>query len=188
MAWRFVRARHFRKGRSSAVRLVVVHTMEAPETPSTAETVAAWFARTDRPVSAHFCVDEDSVVQCVRVADTAYAAPGANHDGVQIELAGRAAQDEHQWRDASSDRTLTIAACVAAELIVGLRFFGASIPVVRLSAEEVAAGRPGLCGHVEVSRAYGRSQHWDPGPAFPWEDFLARTAWWLPRIDRIDWI
>ena len=40
-----------------------------------------------------------------------------------------------------------------------------------LVADDLVAGRRGITGHVEVSRAY-RSDHWDPGPGFPIERFL----------------
>jgi hypothetical protein len=32
-----------------------------------------------------------------------------------------------------------------------------------------------LTGHVEVSRAFGKSDHWDPGDGFPVESFVDRV-------------
>ena len=46
------------------------------------------------------------------------------------------------------------------------------IPVRWLSADDLLVGRRGVTGHAEVSKAYGKSDHWDPGPAFPVERFL----------------
>jgi hypothetical protein len=46
------------------------------------------------------------------------------------------------------------------------------IPVRWLVASDLLAGRHGITGHVEVSKAYGKSDHWDPGPGFPVERFL----------------
>ena len=37
------------------------------------------------------------------------------------------------------------------------------------------AGRRGLTGHAEVSRAFGQSDHWDPGDGFPVEAFVDRV-------------
>jgi N-acetyl-anhydromuramyl-L-alanine amidase AmpD len=31
----------------------------------------------------------------------------------------------------------------------------------------------GICGHVEVSQAFHLSTHTDPGPNFPWSQFMA---------------
>lgn len=40
--------------------------MEAPEKSTTAEAVARYFATTATPASAHYNVDDDSIVQSVR--------------------------------------------------------------------------------------------------------------------------
>jgi hypothetical protein len=44
-----------------------------------------------------------------------------------------------------------------------------------LVAGDLVAGRRGITGHSEVSAAYGKSDHWDPGPGFPVERFLDRV-------------
>jgi hypothetical protein len=54
------------------------------------------------------------------------------------------------------------------------------IPVVRLRADEVLEGRSGFTGHHEISLAYRTSTHTDPGPAFPWGDYLALVRGVLP--------
>ena len=46
------------------------------------------------------------------------------------------------------------------------------IPVRWLRAVGLRRHLPGITGHVEVSKAFGRSDHWDPGPDFPVERFL----------------
>ena len=45
----FVQARNYTRGRSNAIDLLVIHTMEAPEKPTTAENVANWFAGSSAP-------------------------------------------------------------------------------------------------------------------------------------------
>ena len=90
---------HYYEGRQRALRLIVIHTMEAPETPTTAENIAAYFASGNVVASAHACVDQDSLVICLPMSDTAFAAPGANADGYQVEHAGYAAQDDAGWAD-----------------------------------------------------------------------------------------
>jgi hypothetical protein len=42
-------------------------------------------------------------------------------------------------------------------------------------AGDLLAGRRGITGHSEVSAAYGRTDHWDPGPGFPVDGFLDRV-------------
>jgi N-acetyl-anhydromuramyl-L-alanine amidase AmpD len=145
--------------------------MEAPEKGDTAEAVARYFATLDRKASAHYCCDRDSVIQSVRTKDVAYAAPGANHDGVHIELAGYARQTVEEWADDYSKAMLQLAAQLCAKVLCG-KF---TIPIVYLSAEMMRA-KPdsrGFTTHAEVSKAFHKSTHTDPGKAFPIVDFLA---------------
>ncbi len=150
------------------VDLVVIHTMEAPERGDTAEAVARWFSRADSQVAAHYCVDANSIVQCVREEDIAWHARGGNTSSIGIELAGYARQDDAGWDDDYTRSLLTLAASLSADVCRRHR-----VPVRRLGVTAVRAGRRGLTGHNEVSLAFKRSDHWDPGPAFPWETFLA---------------
>jgi len=162
-----VPARWFHKGRPSPIRLIVIHDMEAPEGPLTAENCANYFATTTRKASAHVCVDNNSAVRCVADGDTAWAAPGANSDGLQLEIAGYMRQTRTQWLDPYSKAALKQAAIVAVGWCVKY-----GIPVRRLIGNQLRAGVPGICGHVDVSTAYRQSDHTDPGPGFPWDIFL----------------
>lgn len=151
------------------VEVIVIHTMEAPITKATAENVASWFGGPQAPrASAHYCVDLDSVVQCVREEHTAWHAPGANSNGIGIELAGRAAMKAADWEKPDALSTLRFAAVLCAE--IAARY---DIPIVKLTKEQLKAGNvKGFAGHVDVSKAFGKSDHWDPGPDFPWGAFL----------------
>lgn len=164
----FVQARNYTPSVRTGVTVVVLHSMEAVEKPTTAEAVAAWFAGPSAPkASAHFCIDADSTVQCVHLRDVAWAAPGANANGVHVELAGYAKQTEAQWLDDYGMNMLSRAAALVADLC--RRF---SIPVEKLSVAELKAGKRGICAHHDVSLAFQKSTHTDPGRAFPWSRFL----------------
>ena len=150
------------------IDLVVVHTMEIAERAGAAETVARWFARPEAEVSAHYCVDADSVVQCVREEDIAWHARGGNERSIGIELAGRAGQGAPGWDDEYSRSVLERGAAVVAD-VCGRH----EIPVRWVRAPGLLKGQRGVTGHADVSRAFHRSDHWDPGPAFPVARFLA---------------
>lgn len=167
--YRFVQARNYTKGRTSTIRLIVIHTMEAPIGTKTAENVASWFNGPAAPkASAHYCVDVDSIVQCVQDTDVAWHAPGANAQGIGIELAGKAGMAADDWAKPDAQAVLHNAAVLCAELCAKY-----SIPLVHLGPADVTIiGASGLTGHVDVSKGFGKSDHWDPGPGFPWTDFL----------------
>lgn len=50
-----------------------------------------------------------------------------------------------------------------------------NIPVRRLTDAEVRAGKKGFIDHHTCSRVFGRTNHWDVGPNFPWDVFLAKV-------------
>ncbi|HSV33746.1 MAG TPA: hypothetical protein VLH87_06445 [Pyrinomonadaceae bacterium] len=65
--WPFVPAKSSRAvpGGKRLVRLIVIHSMEAPEKGDTAEEIAKFFQNPPKPASAHLCIDNNSIVQCV---------------------------------------------------------------------------------------------------------------------------
>ena len=172
----FVQARYYSPSypHEREIRSVVIHTMECLETSLTAaEDVADWFggrtAYTPPKASAHFCVDQDSIVQCVRVGEEAWHANQANGHGVGIEHAGFARQTADDWSDAPSSAILLRSAQLVAWLC---KLY--AIPVKRLAYEEILLGEKGICGHVDVNAAYGnKGGHTDPGEHFPWASYLA---------------
>jgi N-acetyl-anhydromuramyl-L-alanine amidase AmpD len=107
-------------------------------------------------------------VQSVDEKDTAFAAPGVNHDGIQYELSGYAEQTATEWDDDYSVRTLDLAS-----KLVALSCIRWDIPVRLLSIAAVKRGEAGICGHVHATKAFKRSTHTDPGKNFPWKDFIA---------------
>jgi len=167
--WPFVPAKSSRAvaGKRN-VRLIVIHSMEAPEKGDTAEEIANFFQNPPRPASAHLCIDNNSIVQCVLDNHIAGGAPGANEDGIQLELAGYAKQTEAEWLDDYGLQLLDNAANAAAQYC--LKY---DLPVRRLTNEELADGQSkGFVSHAQVSEVFKKSDHWDPGPGFPWKFFL----------------
>ena len=182
----FVKAKFFQEvsGKRN-VRLIVIHSMEFPEKGDTAESCAKMFQdpRDDkgkpRPASAHLCIDNNSIVQSVLDNNIPAAAPGANSDGIHLELAGFARQTEAEWLDAYGVLLLNNAAEAAGQYC--LKY---DIPVKRLTNQELAKVKnKGFVSHAQVSEVFKRSDHTDPGPGFPWQFFLQRVE--QHRADRL---
>lgn len=161
-------------GRRAKIRLIVIHTMESGETATTAEGVARYFQKPSTKASAHVNVDTDGLVRCVPDSDTAWACPGCNTDGLQLELAGRAGQGKLGWMDPASQKILKHAAKQVAQWSQKH-----GIPVKHLTNAELAAGAKGIIGHVQGSQVYKRSTHTDPGKDFPWSQFLGMVRKYL---------
>src|SRR5436190_2398673 len=167
VAYPFVASPNVNHTSGRHIDLIVIHTMEMDEKGDTAESCAHWFQNPAAQVSAHYCVDSDSIVQCVRDQDVAWHAPGANFNGVGIEHAGRAKQTGRDWGDDYSTAMLERSAGLTASLCKKYK-----IPVTWLQPADLLAGKRGITSHNNVSKAFKRGTHWDPGEGFPIQAYL----------------
>jgi N-acetyl-anhydromuramyl-L-alanine amidase AmpD len=173
---RFLQARHYRKVPPETPRridLVVIHSAEIGESLEGAEALMKACAVSPRVASWHYAVDAQSITQSVLEEDVAFAAPGANSNGIQIELCGYARQSQAEWQDAYSFHMLELAARLVADIIARHE-----LPAVFVSRETLRLPMArGITTHAEVSKAFKKSSHWDPGPHFPMAHFIERVKW-----------
>ena len=163
----FVLAKYFTDRKTKrTIKVIVIHVMEAPKKSKTAENVANYFANPDRKASAHYCVDNNSIVHCVQEKDVAWGAPGANNSGIHIEHAGYTNQSEADWTDEYGTAMMELSAELAASIANTY-----DIPITWLTSDQIKAGQKGFTGHKEVSVAYNGT-HEDPGPGFPTHTYL----------------
>jgi len=168
----FVQAAGYTKGRADGPPLwIVIHDMEAHETSDRAEATAQYFANPGdgRNVSSHYCADNNSVVQCVRLGDVAWTVgnrPG-NYRGINWELAGFASQTRSQWLD-------PFGYAMFAQIVPIIRADAVKygIPLQRRTVDELKAYKPGITSHNDLRVAFGGTTHTDPGPNFPWDVFM----------------
>jgi N-acetyl-anhydromuramyl-L-alanine amidase AmpD len=175
----------------AVVRNIVLHTVECAEKKGTAKAVARFFGMKSTKVSAHFVVDDTEVIQCVKLADTAFHASCINGFSYGIEICGKAAQSSLEWHDDFSTATLEHVAHLCAQLHCGAAQKSA-VPLVKLMAEDLLNGAAGFCGHSDVSKAIALAKarnlsgsvyfgaksngHTDPGANFPWLELLEAVA------------
>ena len=172
MTYPFIQASHYTRGRGGhRPRLIVIHTMETPETEGRAKQVAQWFAGTTAPqASAHYMCDDKQVLQSVLEADTSWAVDdfALNQESISIEHAGSASQTPAQWADAYSTAELKVSAALATDIA---KRWG--IPAVKLTPTDVLNGKSGFVGHNDITIAkHIAGGHSDPGTNFPWTQYL----------------
>ena len=177
MTYPFVQASHFTAGRGGkSPRIIVLHTMETPESAGRAKQVALWFAGSTAPqASAHYCVDNSEIIQCVKDADTAWAVDDfdLNQQSISIELAGAASQTGAQWHDSYSVAEFAQLVALSKDLA---KQYG--IPAVYLTAAQILDGKTkGFAYHADITAAKKiAGGHTDPGVNFPVADFLKALA------------
>jgi len=170
---------HPQAGQPCGIDLVVIHSAEIGESLEGAEALMRVCAKgrvfppghpkagQPSPASWHYSADADSICQSVLEGDTAFHAPGASHRAIGIELSGRARQTADEWDDDFSTRMLDhVAQLVAA---ICRRW---TLPIAFVDAEGLRRGDRGITTHAAVSKAWGKSSHWDPGEHFPMERFV----------------
>jgi len=176
---------HVSAGSNLPINRIVIHAtcpdvgFPAASKHGAASGTAKYFGMASSGGSAHYVEGVDSEEHCVRDNAIAWHAPPNAHTiGVEITADGGDASaygshPEHaytraQWLDPLVWPAVVRAAARTAELCD--RF---NVPKVRLSAADLQAGKRGICGHIDVSRAFHQTDHSDPGPNFPWDEFMA---------------
>lgn len=96
------------------------------------------------------------------------AMPTGNRVGLHLSFLAYARSSRQEWLDNTNQ--LDLGARVVADWCT--RY---GIPPVKVSPDEVRAGKRGVCGHGDVSAAWRESDHTDPGAGFPWDVFLDRV-------------
>jgi len=158
----------------------VIHDMEKTESTDCAEWTANYFhtGAGGRSVSSHYTVDDTSIVQCVLLKHSAWTVgnrPG-NNRGINWELCGFAAQSREQWLDPFGVAMLNrIVPIMRSD---GLKY---GIPPTKRTIAELQAYKPGVTSHNDLGKAFGFTDHTDPGINFPWDYFMALLQGALPE-------
>lgn len=143
---------------------IVIHTTESAD--GTLDAIANYFRTSSVQVSSHYVVEATprrghvwtDVVRCVDESQSAWTARSANRTTVNYELIGRASRTREEWLGKYRVQLETVAALVAEDVLQ----YG--VPIKH--------GYPGILGHGDLA-AYGfPNDHTDPGPGFPWDEFL----------------
>lgn len=151
----------------------------------------ARFLDNNPEASAHAAADAAGVAApLVPYAAAAWTAgPTANGNGLHIELCAFAAMTRDQWlseddvdvwiqwinggrgawRHIRSPKSMLRNAAAW----VRDRCAQYGIAVRKIGAADLRADRDGICGHADTSAAWGETDHTDPGPNFPWPEFIA---------------
>ena len=183
----FIQAAHHSSGSNLPPTRVVIHAtcpeMGFPSASAKGRAVstARYFQSESSGGSAHWVVDIGETVQCLGENVIAWHAPPNAHSlGIEICADGGSAASfknpkvrytRANWLSPQVWPAVLRAASLTRELCSKY-----DIPVTKLSAADLKAGKRGICGHVDVSNAWHQSDHDDPGPDFPWDRFMAAVT------------
>ncbi len=144
--------------RSRDIQGIVVHTAEGGRE---ALGIAKYFAKMDRPASAHVVVDDKQIINLLPDDFTAFHVRGHNSNSLGIELGYFASEwgTDKEYEDA----LIAMSAKWCAEKVELY-----NITPRRLTREDWLAGKTGFISHAELDP----TRRTDPGMNFPWEQFF----------------
>lgn len=180
----FIQAAHHSSGSNLPPTRVVIHAT-CPElgfpkasAKGRAVSTARYFQSSSSGGSAHYVCDVSETVQCLGESVIAWhAPPNPKSIGIEICADGGSATSfrnpnvryrRAQWLSPQVWPAVLRAAALTRQ---ACQKYG--IPMVKLTSADLKAGKRGICGHVDVSNAFHQSDHDDPGPDFPWTEFMA---------------
>lgn len=135
--------------------------------------IPAFWKRQGLGYSSHLVIDAEGITcRCASDLAIVWATGGSNTGSLQIEIVSQVTDSAKVW--AARDVGLKQ---VAKHLAHWHRLYG--IPLSRSVTTGVAT-------HLDHSRAFHKTTHTDPGPAFPFDELLRRARWyadngWYPK-------
>lgn len=160
---------HTSSGSNLPVERIVIHCTAGPGQTCAvgAQGTARYFKDPNAGGSAHYITDIDETIQCAYDSVICWHAPPNSHSiGIEMECS-LAGDGQGHW--ARQDH---ITMMKRTAKLVAQKCLQHGIPIVKLSVADLQAGKHGVCGHVDVSRAFHQSTHTDPGSYFPWTQFM----------------
>jgi N-acetylmuramoyl-L-alanine amidase CwlA len=155
---KFITARWF-GGPQEKIKWVVLHSTVTPCVTGEAEKVAHFFATEDNKTSAHYVVDPTERRQCVPDHRVAYHC-GYNDGSIGVEMCDDPSDKRGiaRWDDTPHRQLEVNAAHLVARLCLvnGVRPYYVGFLALRL-------GVSGVTTHKQMSLAFKKSTHWDPG-------------------------
>lgn len=151
------------------IKRIVIHCTAGsePGVHNAARNTVAYSKRTTRPSSFHYVRDAKECLQYVYDGVVAYHAPPNQHS-IGYELCcSLANKGKGHWDQSDHKAMLRGAAKDVARLCLAY-----GVPIRKVGPATLKAGGEGICGHDDVRDAWGQTDHWDPGPYFPWNTFI----------------
>lgn len=154
-------------GPMGAVDLVVIHATVSPCKTGGARQNAKYFQSAAAGGLAHYIVDPGEVVQACRENVACWHAQPVNKRAIGVELCDPQSGADSRWQNPAHARMLALAAELFADICTRH-----GVPKVYVDHEGLLRGERGITTHHDVTLAWHKSTHTDPGPGFPMGAFI----------------
>lgn len=155
-------------GPNGQITRVVIHATVSPCQRGGARANARYFQSPNSGGLAHYIIDPGELIGCCDEDTACWHAP-PNHGSIGVELCDPQTGDD--WGDPDHHAMLQLAAELVRDICTRR-----GLPIVWLTPSELLAGDTGITGHAQVSQAWHKTDHTDPGPYFPTDHFIELVA------------
>lgn len=171
----YIRAR-WHGGPQRRPKRIVLHSTVGPTKKGSAKKIADMFHTTDVKKSAHAVVDAADLYTCLDDLIVAYHC-GYNQDSLGLEMCDMPdPKSQARWSNADHQKMFNLAVKWVAQKCVKY-----DIPPYYVGVLGLHAGRGGVTTHADMSKAFKKSTHWDPG-AWPRRKFMSAVRAEVKRI------
>lgn len=161
------------------VKLSVVHYTAGASGPGAARNGAAYDKRRTDGTSCHVFHDSEESVQEVWTRDRSNSAFSyGNRLGIHHELCATNVP-RSWWLSGVGLKTLLRAAKASAWDCRTYNLLPRRLSVAEVKRTWNNKGPGGLCGHADITQAFGLGDHMDPGPGFPWNYYESQVQTFL---------
>lgn len=160
------------------IRLVAVHTAEGARTAVALRN----FFDGNTNASCHTIISAGNTLDIVPRALAAWTLRSGNNISVNAELCAFAKWTRAQWLSATAVDGCENPRAILSRTAAWIRreCVASNVPMVKLTAADVAAGKSGVIGHIDWTNGMKDGSHWDPGPGFPWDVVMAEVRQGAP--------
>lgn len=153
------------------IRYVVIHCTEGP----TAKSAAEYFTKISSGGSTNLVLDDKICYKTLEDLLVPWGAPPLNTYGFHIEQAGYVEWSKEEWLL----HTNTIKRCAYK---TALRCHWYNIPTVFLSVQDLKDGKFGITSHNNISLAFHKTDHTDPGKHYPYDFYMEQVIYYFDHI------
>lgn len=164
---------------ASQIKYIVIHATQSPNdikpTDNDARSIARYFTTHNSGGSAHLVIDDWHCYKTLIDSIIPWGAPPLNSNGFHIEQCGYSEWSRKRWMIHLN--TIRRTAYKSA-----LRCKWYKIPAVFLSVEDLKSGKHGITSHANISAAFHKTNHTDPGINYPYSTYMWLVNYYLKKI------
>lgn len=168
----YIEANSYGPRENHPLKWIIIHSTVSPCEPGGARNIARYFAAPGTEASAHYIIDPEEIIQSVYDSWVAWHC-GYNWNSIAEEMcdipgpvpndppgSARRKMLRRSWRWIKPNQRKMLHLTAKNSARIALAY---DIPMIWVGVRGLRAGKRGFSSHANMSKAFKKSVHWDPG-------------------------